>query len=407
MTEATALTTAAISHEPDWQAALDEVLEKTGRDAAGAPDLVLLFASAEHRKNYAELVAQAYERTGARLLAGCSGQGIIGLNREVEGEPALALLSLSLPKIELQGVWLSPETIENAAVGTVFSESLDVPPSGLKGWLVLADPFTTDVDRMIETLGATYPEQPIIGGLASGAHAEQHTFLFLNGEVYDRGAVGVAVRGMVTMRTVVSQGATPIGEPWTITASHANVIDAIGGRPAYEVLIQTIESLPESAQSRAAANLLVGLAVDEYQDSFRRGDFLIRNLLGVDRRDGGLVVGSLPRVGQTVQFQMRDAAAADEELGVLLRAEHEALGNRRPAAAMLCACNGRGVGLFGVHDHDAGQIAAEFGPLPLVGFFCNGEIGPVGGKTFLHGFTASIALIVPGDDSTRAQQTSE
>jgi len=194
---------------------------------------------------------------------------------------------------------------------------------------------------------------------------------------------------------VVSQGATPIGQPWTITGARGNLLETVGGRPAYQVLVETVQSLPPELQPRAARNLLVGLAIDEYKAEFRRGDYLIRNLLGVDRASGALAIGAFPRVGQTLQFQMRDAAAADEDLRELLTRARQALGDTRPVAALLCSCNGRGVGMFGVPDHDARGVAAAFGALPLAGFFCNGEIGPVGGKTFLHGFTASLALIVP------------
>jgi small ligand-binding sensory domain FIST len=157
-------------------------------------------------------------------------------------------------------------------------------------------------------------------------------------------------------------------------------------------------------QIRARTNLLVGLAADEYRDRFGRGDFVIRNLLGVDHASGALALSATPRVGQTVQFQIRDAGAADDELRTMLSATHTELGGRSPVAALLCSCNGRGTGLFGTPDHDALALAGEFGSVPAAGFFCNGEIGPVGGVPFLHGFTASIGLIVP---TSRSQVPSE
>jgi small ligand-binding sensory domain FIST len=240
-----------------------------------------------------------------------------------------------------------------------------------------------------------YPRRPIAGGLASSSPVSRSTAVFLNGNVYREGAVLLAVGGAWTVRTLVSQGATPIGEPWTITGAHDNILETIGGRPAYEVLAETVAALPPDEQRRAASNLLVGLAMNEYRDELQRGDFLIRNFLGVDRESGALAISAYPRVGQTVQFQMRDGRAADEELVEMLRNTRAALGDLRPAAAMLCSCNGRGVGLFGEPDHDARRIAEEFGPIALAGFFCNGEIGPVGEKTYLHGFTASLAMFVP------------
>jgi small ligand-binding sensory domain FIST len=383
---------AAISRQREWRVALDEVLAAT--DLGDTPvDLALLFAGAHHAAEYDELVAAAMARSGARRLAGCSGQGIIGPSREVEGEPALSLLRLSLPGATVQVVHLAQSTLEGSGIGRLGGLSLE----DVNAWLVLADPFTLDVDGLIEGLDQAYPGVPIIGGLASGRHDQQRTYVFVDGEVHADGAALVALGGRVGVQTVVSQGATPIGEPWTITSARGNVVEAIGGRPAYQVLMETIQALPPDVQQRAARNLLVGLAVDEYKDEFRRGDYLIRNLVGVDRERGVVAIGAHARVGQTIQFQMRDAAAADEDLRELLGSARRSLGDSRPVAALLCSCNGRGAGLFGAPDHDARGVATELGPIPLAGFFCNGEIGPVGSKTFLHGFTASLALLVARD----------
>jgi small ligand-binding sensory domain FIST len=166
-------------------------------------------------------------------------------------------------------------------------------------------------------------------------------------------------------------------------------------RPAIEVLGDMFKRLPPDIQVRARANLLVGLAMNEYRDEFGRGDFLVRNLMGVDRETGAVAIGAMPREGQTVQFQLRDPTAADEDLRALLGKARQELEGREIAGAVLCSCNGRGVGLFGAPDHDAKTFMEEMGSIPVAGFFCNGEIGPVGGKNFLHGFTASIALILP------------
>jgi small ligand-binding sensory domain FIST len=174
-----------------------------------------------------------------------------------------------------------------------------------------------------------------------------------------------------------------------------NLIQSIGMRPAIEVLGDMFKRLPPDIQVRARANLLVGLAMNEYRDEFGRGDFLVRNLMGVDRETGAVAIGAMPREGQTVQFQLRDPTAADEDLRALLGKARQDLEGREIAGAVLCSCNGRGVGLFGAPDHDAKTFMEEMGSIPVAGFFCNGEIGPVGGKNFLHGFTASIALILP------------
>ena len=279
---------AAISHERDWRAALDEVVAAT--DLGGAPvDLALLFASAYYSPHYAELIPAAHAASGARRLAGCSGQGIIGPEREIEGEPALSLLRLSLPDVAVTVTHVTQRTLEEGGgLGRLGGLSLE----DVNAWLVLADPFRLDVEALIGGLEQAYPGVPIVGGLASGRMDEQRTYVFADDQVHAEGAVAVALGGNIAVRTVVSQGATPIGEPWTITGARGNVLETIGGRPAYQVLVETVQSLPPAVQERAARNLLVGLAIDEYKDEFHRGDYLIRNLMGADRESGALAIGA-------------------------------------------------------------------------------------------------------------------
>jgi small ligand-binding sensory domain FIST len=193
---------------------------------------------------------------------------------------------------------------------------------------------------------------------------------------------------------VISQGCTPIGETWTITRADQNLIYEIGNRPAYTVLAETFGKLPPEEQKKTQGNLFIGLVINEYLEEFDRGDFLIRNLIGADPGTGVVAVGAFPRTGQTMQFQRRDAAAANQDMLEMLNNAHENLKDVPIYGACLCSCNGRGSNLFGYPNHDAGMIQRRLGPLPLTGFFCNGEIGPVGDKNFLHGYTASLALFV-------------
>jgi len=393
--DTTATSQAYISRLANWEDALEEALAATDARAGTGVDFALVFASYHHREGYEQILARLRERTGARVIAGCSGQGIIGTSREIEGEPALSLLLARLPGIQIEPVHVSQPAIAAAGGGEGLVAAIGIPPTSVNAWVILADPFHLEVERMVGLLEEGYPTRPVVGGLASGAPGAPNTHVFLNGAVYDEGAVALAIGGDWTVRTLVSQGATPIGDPWTITGAHDNILESVGGRPAYDVLAETVEGLEPDVRRRAVTNLLIGLAMDEYRESHARGDFLIRNLIGVDRESGALAISAYPRAGQTVQFQMRDGQAADEELVEMLRNEQTALGGSTPAAAILCSCNGRGVGLFGQPDHDARRISEELGPVPLAGFFCNGEIGPVGGRTFLHGFTASLALFVP------------
>jgi small ligand-binding sensory domain FIST len=212
--------------------------------------------------------------------------------------------------------------------------------------------------------------------------------------VFEEGGVAISVGGAVKLTGVISQGCTPIGDTWTLTQVEQNVIHRIGNRPAYDVLAETFNKLPAGDQPKARGNLFIGLVVNEYLEDFHRGDFLVRNVLGGDPHSGALAVGAWPRTGQTIQFQRRDAAAATEDMNELLaRAKHQ-LAGAAVYGACLCSCNGRGRNLFGAPNHDARMVQQMLGPVGLAGFFCNGEIGPVGEKNFLHGYTASLALFV-------------
>ena len=382
---------AAIAQHRDWEEALAEALAQASIGEEPV-DLAVIFASAEYAPGFSELTAQAQQALKARVLIGCSGQGIIGPSKEVEGEPALAVLALSLPEAVLTPLHLTQGDLEACESAEDTRRLTEVPQGEARAWFLFADPFTIDAERLLDTFSAAYPGTPLMGGMASGNPQVRRTQLFLNGQVLEDGAVALALGGPVSIRSIVSQGCKPIGRPWTITGAEGQIIASIAGRPALDVLMETLNELPSDQQQRAQSNLLVGLAMDEYRDDFGRGDFLIRNLLGADRERGAIAVSASPREGQTIQFQLRDAAAADEDLRLLLEAEKATLQGKESLAALLWSCNGRGVGLFGGPDHDAKAVAEILGSIPLAGFFCNGEIGPVGSKNFLHGFTASIAL---------------
>ena len=382
---------AAIAQHRDWKEALAEALDQASIGEEQV-DLAVIFASAEYEAGLSEMIAQAQQALKARVLIGCSGQGIIGPSKEVEGEPALAIMALSLPEAVLTPLHLTQGDLEACESAEDTRRLTEVPQGEARAWFLFADPFTIDAESLLDTFSAAYPGTPLMGGMASGNPQVRRTQLFLNGRVLEDGAVALALGGPLSIRSIVSQGCNPIGRPWTITGAEGQIIASIAGRPALDVLMETLNELPSDQQQRARSNLLVGLAMDEYRDDFGRGDFLIRNLLGADRERGAIAVSASPREGQTIQFQLRDAAAADEDLRLLLEAEKATLQGEESLAALLWSCNGRGVGLFGAPDHDAKAVAEILGSIPLAGFFCNGEIGPVGSKNFLHGFTASMAL---------------
>jgi len=328
------------------------------------------------------------------LLAGCSSTGLITGAEEIEGATGLVLALYSLPGADLKGFRFTQEQVEAANGPAYWPAETGVDPGRTNGWLVFIDPFHLDAESWIRSWNESYAPQPALGGLASGIFNQQLTQVYLNGEVYEDGGVAISVGGAVQLTGVISQGCTPIGETWTLTRVEKNLIHHIGNRPAYAVLAETFQKLPPEEQRKAQGNLFIGLVVNEYLEDFHRGDFLVRNLLGGDPHSGVLAVSTLPRAGQTMQFQRRDADAATEDMNALLARAKTTIGHATIYGGCLCCCNGRGKHLFGRANHDAEMVQDRLGPFGLSGFFCNGEIGPVGEKNFLHGYTASLALFV-------------
>ncbi len=394
MEDAKPIARSAIVADEQWDVAVEKVLAEVQGTSV---DVALLFASGEYAEHYPAMLRMVQRATGAPILLGCSGEGVIGIGTELDLAPAISLMTLSLPGATLRPVRFSEEMVRRYKTPQQWRAALDLLVDDVNAWLIFADPFHIDCEALVNTLSLAYAGLPILGGLASNDMEEQRTYVFYNDEVFEEGGVGLAIGGPYTLLPLVSQGCEPIGEPWTITHVQNNsMIATISNRPAYELLIETFKQLPSELRRRAQNNLFVGLAADEYLDHFERGSFLIRQLIGVDRQSGALAIGAFPRIGQTIQFQIRDAVTADRDLQERL-AQASALANRgqqQLVAGILCTCNGRGEDMFGVPDHDAGAVAQAFGSLPLAGLFCNGEIGPVGKRSFLHSFTASLALLV-------------
>jgi small ligand-binding sensory domain FIST len=349
------------------------------------PDLAILFVTPDFGAEHGTAGDTIRARTGARHLLGCSGIGVIGADAEREGGTSAALLLARLP-----GTGLRPFHV----VQDNFDAESDAPgptlPSGnTTAALVLADPFTVNPDHLMAAGNVAWTGVPVLGGLASGARRPGVHVLWLDGKTYREGAVGFGLVGGVEVRPLVSQGCRPVGRRYVVTKAGENRIETLAGKPAAEALRATLEGLSPADQALARTSLHIGRVANESSDDFHRGDFLIRNLMSIDAGSGTLVVGDDVRVGQTVQFQLRDAATAKEDLAALLDRE---AAKGRPAAGLVFSCGGRGSRLFGEPDHDLRLVRAKLGAFPMAGFFCNGEIGPVGENVFLHGFTSSMAL---------------
>jgi len=321
-------------------------------------------------------------------LVGCSGSAVIGFESELEGQSGLSLMLLVLPEDSFDVFSISEEDIDSNAPES-WHELTNIRPDVSRGWIVLANPALHDLEEWLASWNQAYPEIPIIGGLAAGKQSDY--FLFRDGELTTASILLVGFKSPIQLRPLISQGCRPIGDPSPITKAEDNFILEIGNVSAYQTLESAFMTIPADERNAVRNNLFLGLAASEYIDEFKRGDFLIRNILGADPQMGALAVAAYPRVGQTVQFQVRDPKSAHQDM--LDAARSTAANIRESLGILLFVCNGRGRGLFGVSNHDAGIVAQAFGPCPTAGLFCNGEIGPVGNRSFLHGYTAAAAIL--------------
>lgn len=348
-------------------------------------DLAAVFAGSGNLAAMEEGVALVRDRLAPRALIGCGAQGVVGAGRELE-DGGVAVWAASLPGAHLEGFHLEAASAGESAVAVSGLPDLDQA----EAVIILVDPYTFPIEPLLAQLADDHPGLPVIGGLASGGGGPGLAALIADGEVARQGAVGVAVAG-VDIRPCVSQGARPIGPEMVITAAEGNVIHELASRPALTRLKQAIAELDQNDRSLAAHGLLLGIVVDENKPDYERGDFLVRGLLGIDEESETVTVGERVRVGQTVRMQVRDGASADEDLrDALARQLHDM--PEPPAGALLFTCNGRGSHMFGRPDHDAAALERAFEGAPAAGFFCAGEIGPVGDRNFVHGFTATLAL---------------
>lgn len=373
------------------QSIQDVCLEVTKAFQGKTVDLAMLFVSQHHRENLQEMASHILDELQPRVLLGCTGEGIIGGSQEVERQPATSLWAAHLPDVEIVPFHLTFQQTSQgiSVVGWPEEDSTPIPH---QAFLLLAEPFTTPGTELLEFLQDKYPGVPAVGGMASGGTDYGQNNLILNDQVLEEGVVGVALSGPISLMTVVSQGCRPIGERFMITKAERNVIYELGGRPTLECLQQVYTTLSPNEQRLARQGLHIGYAIDEQKNKFERGDFLVRNLVGADQETGSIAIADIVREGQTIQFHIRDRETASEDLHWLLTTRKDQINDKPIAGGLLFSCNGRGQRLFGTPNHDITAIQKQIGAIPVAGFFAQGEIGPVGGKNFLHGFTASVVL---------------
>ena len=383
----------AINATEAAEAACQQVLKQL---AGAACDFACVFASTIYRTSWPDLLAQVHRELKPNVLIGCSGSGIIGGGQELEWVPAISIVAAHLPDVHLYPFVVTPDELEQSAPGGFWIDKIGASPEAHPVFVVVADPFTANPMKLITELNATYRTRPIIGGLVSGGNEPGEHVIFLGTEVVREGAVGVAMTGNITMDTVISQGCRPVGRPYVVTKAEENVVLELGGRQALAVLHEVLSGLStEDRELAQRGSVFIGLAITEMRQAFGFGDFLIRNIIGIDPDQGAIAVAERVEIGQTLQFQLRDPATSRQELRRLLQAVSQPAQSIPPAGCLLFNCTGRGKSLYGTAHQDVKTIQMVSGKVPIGGFFCNGEIGPVGGTNFLHGYTASLGLFRP------------
>jgi small ligand-binding sensory domain FIST len=374
---------AALSRHPGAADATAEVVGELLERGMARPDLAVLLCTPHHVEAFAEIVGTVRTLLEPGRLLGVTAVAVIGGREEVEDGPGLSLWAAHLGAVPPPVRLTALSTGSGVALQGLPQLADDRSPSVL----LLADPFTLPLPDVLDVVAASHEGTPVIGGLASGGMSPGSNRLALDDEIHTTGAVGVVLDAQLAgpHEMVVSQGCRPIGTPMIVTRSEGNQLLELAGRSALARLEELAGKAGPDERALLAGGVHLGIVADEHRVAFERGDFLVRSVLGADRGSGGLMVGAVVEVGTTVQFHVRDAASADEDLRALLT-------GRRADGALVFTCNGRGRNLFGTPDHDAGLVADVAGDRAVAGMFCAGEIGPVGRRSFLHGFTASVLL---------------
>lgn len=380
-----------VSSAVNCRDAISEAVLSIQQGLAGVrPDLTFVFVSHHYEDHFDTLAGEIQQALNSKVLLGCTGEGVIAQEREYESGRILCLWSAVMPKAEITPWQVTFRKTPDGIVCDGLPGEIAEGSSEPRAIFALGDPFSSLPKALIELFEGELPGVPIIGGMASGGGPGENRLFFGNRAV-ESGAIGVIIRGGPPIRSIVSQGCKPIGAPLIVTRSEQNVVYSLSGVPSLRKLEELFQSLSTRDQELAELGLFLGIAMNEYQERFERGDFLISNVLGADQGTGAVAIGNAVRTGQTVQFHLRDADTADEDLVQLLERSKTAQ-QAKPVAGLLFSCNGRGTRMFADPDHDAAAVQRILGPMPLAGIFAQGELGPVSGQNYIHGFTASLAL---------------
>lgn len=384
-----------ISQSENTTDAVEEIIQKLRTGMGDRPvDLVMLFSSFPSMESVDAAVEKVQSEFGQAKVVGCTGCGIIGQKEEIEDQPAISCLAMNLPDVTMTPLHFSPEELkgESTDLGTQVAASLaDQRPEVM---LLLADPYTTPVTELLSGIDEKFPGLPIVGGMASMSPMARGNRLIAGGELLENGCVGLAFYGNIRADTTVSQGCRPIGKPYIVTDSIANMIFKLDGKSVTEQVNEMIQSLDDETRGLLRKGLFVGVVV--YKDEakmFGRGHFLIRGVMGFDQQRDAMIIGDNVENETIIQFHVHDADTATEDLELTLTPQQF---DADIQGALVFSCNGRGMHLYNRPDGDISTIQKVLGgKVPAAGFFCAGEIGPIGVKNFLHGHTVSMLLFRP------------
>ena len=386
-----------VSTQETIEACVEETVAGVAEQLAGKDaDLTVIFVSPHFRTQYRAIPQLLRDRMPVGLPLGCSGGGIIGGGKEIEQKPAFSLTAAHLPGVDLKTIQTDTMNLPDPDTApSIWHEWLGVDPATNPNFIVLADPFSFRAEEFLAGMDFAYARSAKVGGLASGAQAQGGNALYLDDKIYNGGLIGVALSGNIQLDTIVAQGCRPIGQPMSITKCDQYQLLEVDGQPPLEKLEEMVDTLSEDDRKLLRTSLFLGIEMNPMKEDPGQGDFLIRNLMGVDQETGSLSIGAPLREGQLVQFHLRDKVMSSEDLKMMLSRYQSKDGWRDAKGALLFSCLGRGEHLYGQPNHDSDMFKTEIGNIPLGGFFCNGEIGPVGQTTFLHGYTSSFGIFRP------------
>ena len=383
----------ALSLESDAVTAVERLIRQIEERMGPAPiDLALVFLSASHAQQAAHIAQQLRAAFTPRVLLGCTAEGVIGSQHEIEHETAITVLAAHLPGVQLAPFYLDPNEWQVTLSGVAPFTQAIAAPADTKLFLLLADPFSTPAPLVLDFFNLAYDGVPVAGGMASGTQRPGGNSLLFDGQALNIGAVGVALSGALDVDVIVSQGCRPVGQPFAVTAAHDNQVVELDGEAALARVRSVFDQLPAQDRQLMRNGLFIGRAIDADREILGRGDFLVRGIVGAEPDSGAIVVGDRIEAGETVQLHVRDAETAAEDLELLLTPQTL---YDPPSGVLLFTCNGRGSRLYGHPDGDISILQGALGGVEAAGFFCAGEIGPIGGNNFLHGHTASVVLIRP------------